>query len=354
MKAMVIREFGGPEVMRFEEVPDPVPEANEVIVQVHSVSINYTLDVIVRSGRYGRPTELPHVLGVDPAGVVTAVGGEVDHVGPGDRVAVSSGMRCGTCEACLAGRDSECRAGRTLGVQCWGGYAELVRAPKGCVHPIPDGLEFKAATVILRHFPTARHMLYERAELQPGEWVLVMGAAGGLGASAVQVAKLMGGRVIAAAGADDRVRTAVDLGADHGVNYRSQDLAEEVRRITDGNGVDVVLENIGDPTLWPGAFDSLARSGRLVTAGAHGGSTVPLDISRLYLRRIKIIGSPGSNLRDIEWTLNAAREGSIRPAPIDRVLPLHEAAEAHLLAERRETSGKLILDPTLSADHPTV
>jgi NADPH:quinone reductase len=354
MKALVIREFGGPEVMRLEEVPDLVPGPGEVVVAVHAVSVNYTLDVTVRSGNYARGTPLPHILGVDPSGVVLAIGAGVDRVAVGDRVNVQAGIRCEICEFCVAGRQSECTGGSSLGVNRWGGYGEQVKAPQQVVYPIPDTLNFADATVITRHFPTARHMLHKRAELQPGEWILVMGAAGGLGSSSIQVAKQMGATVVAAAGTDERVQTGLDFGADYGVNYRSQDLAAEVGRLTDGRGVQVVAENIGDPDLWPGAFNSLAARGRLVTAGAHGGGTVPLDISRLYLRRIKILGSPGCDTSDIEWSLEQAHAGNIRAAKIDRIMPLHEADEAHRLMERRETSGKLILDPTLSRDQPTV
>ena len=354
MKALVIREFGGPEVMRLEELPDLVPGLSDVVVAVHSVSVNYTLDVMVRSGRYARGTPLPHVLGVDPSGVVIAVGSEVDRVALGDRVNVQAGIRCETCDFCAAGRQSECTGGSSLGVNRWGGYAEQVMVPQQVVYHIPDSLGFAEATVITRHFPTARHMLYKRAELQSGEWILVMGAAGGLGSSSIQVAKQMGATVIAAAGTDERVQTGFDFGADFGINYRTQDLAREVGRITDGRGVEVVAENIGDPDLWPGAFNSLAARGRLVTAGAHGGGTVPLDITRLYLRRIKIFGSPGCDTSDIEWTMEQAHAGTIRPAKIDRIMPLHEADEAHGLMERRETSGKLLLNPLLSADYPTI
>ena len=354
MKALMIREFGGAEVMRLEEIPDLEPAGDDVVVAVHAVSVNFTLDVMVRSGKYARGTPLPHILGVDPSGVVVAVGPGVDRVKTGDRVSVQAGIRCGACESCRMDRQSECTGGSSLGVNRWGGYAEQVMVPQRAVYPIPDDLDFASATVIARHFPTARHMLATRAELRAGEWILVMGGAGGLGSSAIQVAKLMGATVIAAAGTDERVGTGLAFGADHGVNYRAQNLAEEVMKITDGRGVDVVAENIGDPDLWPGAFNSLALRGRLVTAGAHGGGTVPLDISRLYLRRIKVIGSPGCDNADIEWTTEQTRAGAIRTAKIDRIMPLHEAGIAHGLMERRETNGRLVLDPTLSADQPTV
>ena len=155
----------------------------------------------------------------------------------------------------------------------------------------------------------AFNLLVDKAGVKPGEWVLVMGATGALGSSCVQVAKMLGAKVIAGAGTDERVELAKSYGADFGVNYRKHDLAKEVMQLTDNEGVDVVCENISDPTLWPAAFASLAMNGRLVTAGAHGGGTVSLDVKRLYMRRLRILGAAGTNLADVEKALDAARRG---------------------------------------------
>src|SRR6267154_77434 len=278
MKAVVIREFGGPEVMRLEEVPTPVPGPGEVVIRVHAVSVNRTLDLVVRSGNYAVPVTLPHVLVVDPSGVVSAVG-------PG---------------------------------------------------------------VVARHAPVAFSMLRDIAGLKSGDWVLVMGASGGLGSAGIQVAKYLGARVIAAAGADERVKAAVALGADAGINYRAQNLTEEAMRITEKRGVAVVFENIGDPDLFPGAFAALARGGRLVTAGGHGGGTVPLDVKQLYLNQNTIIGSFGRIMpADVELALSAAAVGRYRVL-IDRILPLADAANAHRLVDERSGLGKVILQPTAS------
>jgi NADPH:quinone reductase len=161
----------------------------------------------------------------------------------------------------------------------------------------------------------------------------------------VQVAKILGAKVIAGAGANERLDAARTYGADFAVNYRRQNLAEEIMRLTDGQGVEVVCENIADPTLWPGAFNSLAIGGRLVTAGAHGGGEVTLDVKRLYMRRLRVIGAAGTNPPDVEKALEAAGAGKVR-ALIDRTMPLREAPEAHRILERNETLGKIILDPT--------
>lgn len=345
MKAVVITEFGGPEVLRLEEVPMPAPAPGEVLVKVHSVSVNRTLDLIVRQGNYSVKVALPHVLGVDPAGVVVQLGEGVNNLRVGDRVAVLSFIACRQCGQCRAGEEANCLSSRHIGLHRWGGYAEYVAVPARNAFLIAERLSFAEGSVITRHFPMAFNLLADKAVVKSEEWVLVMGATGALGSSCVQVAKLLGAKVIAGAGSDERLAAALGYGADFGVNYRRQNWAEEVMRLTDHQGVQVVVENIADPTLWPSALNSLAMGGRLVTAGAHGGGQVTLDVKRLYLRRLRIIGAAGTNLPDVERALRTAAEGKIR-AIIDRVMPLREAAEAHRIIERNQTLGKIILDPT--------
>ena len=344
MKAIVLRQFGGPEVLRLENVPAPRPASGEILVKVRSVSVNRTLDCTVRAGKYPVEIQMPHVLGVDPAGEVVEIGAGVGAFKIGDRVATISIMPCLKCKQCLRGLEANCLASQHIGLHRWGGYAEYVAVPQRNAFKIADNLSFAEGTVITRHFPMAFNLLASKTAVKPGEWVLVMGAAGALGSCCVQVAKMFGAKVIGAAGADDRVALAREYGADFGVNYRKQDLAAEVMKLTDQDGVDVVCENIADPTLWPGAFDSLAIGGRLVTAGAHGGGIVNLDVKRLYLRRQSILGAAGTNPPDVEKALDAARAGKIR-AINHRAMPLAAAAEAHRLVETNRIAGKLILDP---------
>ena len=336
MKAIVIREFGGPNVMKLEEVATPEPGPGEVLIKVHAVSVNRTLDIKVRAGQYARPVKLPLVPGVDPSGVVVKLGPGVTERKVGDRVTVALRLGDGN-----SGAD----AIRLLGVHAWGGYAEYVRAIAANTTIVPESVDFATATVVTRHAPTALHLLQDHAKVQSGEWVLVMGAAGGLGSSGIQVAKYLGAKVIAAAGADDRVKVGLDLGADAGVNYRAQDLTAEVLRITGGGGVNVVFENIGDPALFPKAFAALARRGRLVTAGGHGGGTVPLDVNKLYLNQITVMGATGERPDSAKLVLEMASAGRFK-ALIDRVLPLSQAALAHELVESRGGIGKVVLDPT--------
>lgn len=343
MKAMVVREFGPPSVMRLEEVDDPKPGPGEVIVRVHAVSVNRTLDIVARAGNFKRRVNLPVVLGVDPAGVIVAVGPGVTSRKVGDRVVTSTRVRS---EAAADGPE-------LASVHAWGGYAEYFKARADGTTVVPDGVDFPTANVISRHAPTAFHLLRDRAKLKPGEWVLVMGAAGGLGSAGVQAAQYLGARVIAAAGADERVKAALDLGADAGVNYRAQDLTVEAMRITEGKGVNVVFENIGDPELFPKAFAAIARGGRLVTAGGHGGGIVPLDVNRLYLKRITVIGATGQTTpADLALSLHAAAQGRFK-AVIARILPLSQAPLAHELVESRAILGKVVLDPTLDNSKPT-
>ena len=335
MKAVVIRAFGPPDVMRLEEVPTPTAGPGEVVIQVHAVSVNRTLDLVVRAGRYARTVALPHVLGVDPSGIIVAVGPGVTERKLGDRVATTTRINQ------VSGPEHPL----LLGIDIWGGYAEYVKVPATAAHLVPEGVDFPIATVVARHAPTAFHLLRDRAKVAPGEWVLVMGAAGGLGSAGVQAAKYLGARVIAAAGADQRVRAACDLGADAGVNYCAGDLSAEVRRITQGRGVNVVFENIGDAELFPKAFASLAPGGRLVTAGGHGGGIVPLDVNRLYLDQITVMGARGESAADVTRSLEAAAQGRFRVL-IDRILPLSDAVQAHEIVAARSGVGKVVLDPT--------
>ena len=349
MHAIVMERFGEPKVLRLAEMPAPQPAAGEVVVAVEAVSINRSFDLLVRRDGNNRNVVLPHVLGADPAGTIAAVGAEVDGFSPGDRVAVSSTIRCGRCRECLDGDEAACRRSVHIGVDRWGGYAEQVAVPASNIHRIPDGISAADACVILRHAPAAYNQLVDKTALRPGEWVLVMGAAGALGSFCVQVARALAGRVIAAAGSDSRVQAALALGADHGVNYRAQDLADAVRRITGGEGVDVVCENIGDPELWDGAFDSMAQRGRLVTMGAHGGGKVGLDIRKLYAKRLRLIGSAGVTGKNVDDALAAGSRGLLT-ALIDSIHPLEAAAAQHRrLEEDRSVVGKVILDPTLAA-----
>jgi len=346
MRAVVLRAFGGPEQLHLETVDDPVAAFGEIVIKVARVSINRSFDLAVRKGQYARGAVLPLVLGADPTGTVTAIGAGVTGFKADDRVAVMSTITCGQCAECRRGMASSCGQSRTIGVHRWGGYAEFVAVPAGNAARIPDGLDFDAATVIARHGGAAFNFLIERGELRAGETVVVFGAAGALGGCAVQVGKLAGATVIAVAGAESRADYASTLGADAALNYRTADVVAEVLALTDGRGADLVFETSGDPQLWPQALRCVAQAGRLVSCGAHGGGAVELDLKRLYIGRIRIIGAAGVNLSDLDRALAAGARGEIK-ANIDRVFPLAQAGEAQAYVEREHPLGKVLLTPEL-------
>src|SRR5262245_10597574 len=247
MKAIVMRGYGGPEVLQYEDVEDPVAGPGEVLVRVRACALNH-LDIWTRLGQAGRPVPLPHILGNDIAGEVEALGSPVPGLAPGHRVMLSPGVSCSRCRMCLAGEDSSCREYRILGYQLPGGYAELVRCPAANVIPLPDGVGFEEAAAFPLVFLTAWRMLVGRAGLRPGEDVLVWAAGSGVGVAAIQVAKAFGGRVIATAGTEEKLAKARALGADEVVNHRTGDVVAEVRRLTARKGAEVVVEHVGEAT----------------------------------------------------------------------------------------------------------
>jgi len=347
VKASIYHQFGPPEILQYEDVPDPVPGPGEIVVRVHAVTVNRVLDCEVRAGTQPqRKVKPPHVGGVDPAGVVTALGEGVSSPAVGTRVAVLSRVPCLKCERCQAGEFDKCPNAGMLGIARWGGDAEYVKVPASIAVPIPDRLDFAEAASVVRHGPTAHYLLFDVAGMKPGDTVLAMGAAGGLGSTGIQVAKAAGARVVCAAGSDERVGVGMALGADFGVNYNKDDLTEAVMGWTGGVGVDIVFENISNPKTWPKALACLKRYGRLVTAGAHGGGKVELDCALLYHRNLKVIGATGSTEKNVVDTIALAAQGKLG-ARVEQVLPLSRAPEAHRIIEAGVPLGKIVLDPTL-------
>jgi NADPH:quinone reductase len=345
MKAIRFHEFGPPEVLKYEDVPDPAPRAGEVRIRVHAATVNRVLDVALRAGKQQQRGAKPPVIpGVDCAGVIDAVGAGVTHWRPGQRVAAAGTMPLELCAEDGSGYDGP---RGMMGIRRPGGFAELVALPACSLYALPDGLGFHEAAVALRHCPTAWNLLINEAHLKPGEWVLIMGAGGNLGMIGIQIAKnVLGARVVCTAGSDERVRTGMALGADHGVNYRKADLLAEVMKVTGGKGVDVLYDNIANPEILPKAFHALGRDGRLVTAGAHGGPNVTIDFFHLYDHRITIRGMPGHKEEDVPQCFAAVAAGKIK-IRIAEVLPLSRAADAHRMVEADPGMGKLVLDPTL-------
>jgi NADPH2:quinone reductase len=345
MKAIIVRQFGPPDVMRYEDVPDPSPRRGEIRIVVHAATVNRVLDVAVRRGEQAqRGVELPFIPGVDCAGIIDAIGPGVMRWQVGDRVCAAGRMPLDPCAE--DGSDATGRTGM-MGIKRPGGFAEKVCVPAAVAFALPAKLGCHAAAVVMRPCPTAWNLLVNIAELKRGEWVLIMGASGNLGSVGIQIAKhVVGARVIAVAGSRDRADAGLELGADHAIDYSTQDLRAEVMRLTDGKGVNVLYDNIANPKVLPDAFHTLGENGRLVTAGAHGGPNVMIDFFHLYDRKITIKGMPGARDSDRPKCFEAAAEGKIR-VRIAHVMALSEAAEAHRMMEADPGMGKIVLDPTL-------
>jgi NADPH:quinone reductase-like Zn-dependent oxidoreductase len=342
VKAIIFRQHGGPEVLEFTDVPEPKIRANEVLVEVKACALNH-LDIFVRAGLPGIEIPLPHILGSDVAGVVREVGELVTWVEPGDEVMVQPGVSCGHCDACLRGQDNLCREYDMIGYRRDGGYAELVAVPAVNIIPKPATLSWEEAAALPLVTVTAWHMLITRANVQPGEDVLVQAAGSGVGSIAIQVAKLRGARVITTASSDEKLAKARDLGADETINYTRDDWPKEVKRLTGRKGVDVVVEHTGAVT-WQGSISSLKNNGRLVTCGATSGFDARTDLRQVFYRHLTILGSFMGSKAELLEAMKFVERGEIR-AIVDRVLPIAEARQAHELIEDRAQFGKIVLKP---------
>ena len=342
MKAIVFHEQGGPEVLRWEERPVPQIGPDDVLIKVRAVSVNRTLDIDARTWGATWKIPLPHILGADPAGEIAQIGSAVKGFRPGDRVVAGFIVGCGQCELCRQGLPNACARRKLYGVHLDGGYAEYACVAAQNLVRIPDGMTFKEASAIMVIYPVAWHLLIDRGALKTGESVLIMAAGGALGVAGIQIAKLAGARVIAAAGADWKLERARELGADETVNYRTTRLGDAVRALTAGRGVDIVFENIASQELWPESMKSLANRGRLVTCGAHGGGKVEIDMNDFYRRHLSIIGAAAAPRDQIETVYRLAGEGRLR-VPIHRTFPLEQARAAHELVSSRDVFGRVVL-----------
>jgi NADPH:quinone reductase-like Zn-dependent oxidoreductase len=340
VKAILFRQHGGPEVLQYVDAPEPEPRPNEVLVRVRACALNH-LDLWVRGGLPNVPIPLPHIPGSDVAGEIAKIGAEVTTVRVGQKVVLAPLVSCGKCPACIAGLDNRCRQATNLGYMIDGGSAEFVRAPEVNCLPYPENLSFEEAAAIPLVFQTAWHMLVDRAQLQPGEDVLILGAGSGVGSAAIQVAKFFGARVITTAGSDAKLEKARQLGADHVINRKTQKIRDEVRRITTKRGVDVVFEHVGTAT-WDDSLASLALAGRLVTCGNTTGYDAKLDLRFLFSRQLSLLGSYMGVKSELHTVMKLVSAGRLKPV-VDRVFPLTEATAAHTYLESGQQFGKVVL-----------
>lgn len=340
MKAILFDQHGSPDVLKFTDAPNPAIRPSEVLVRVKACALNH-LDLWVRAGIPGVPIPLPHIPGSDVSGEIAQIGTDVTMVRVGQKVVLAPGVTCGKCAACISGQDNHCRQFTNLGYMIDGGCAEFVRAPEVNCLPYPENLTFEEAASIPLVFQAAWHMLISRAELQPGEDVLVLGAGSGVGSAAIQIAKFFGARVLATAGSDEKLQKAKQLGADHLINHKAQKIREEVRRATNKRGVDVVFEHVGTAT-WDDSLASLAAGGRLVTCGATTGYDAKVDLRFLFSRQLSLLGSYMGTKSELHTVMKLVAAGRLRPV-VDRVFPLAEAAAAHAYLESSSQFGKVVL-----------
>ena len=342
MKAVRIHQHGGRDVLKYEDIPEPTIKPDEVLLRMRACALNH-LDLWVRNGLPHMKFAMPHILGSDMAGEVVRVGELCERIKPGQRVLLSPGLSCRQCTQCVSGTDNQCRRYTLFGTGVDGGNRELMPAPEYAVIPIPERLSFEEAAAAPLVFLTAWHMLFGRAGLQAGEDVLVLAASSGVGMAAVQLAKMFHCRVIATAGGEAKLAKATALGADHVIDHYKQNISEEVKRITEKRGVDVVFEHVGAAT-WPKSVGSLAPGGRLVTCGATTGGDVKIDIRFLFSRHQSLLGSFMGTMGELHRVLKFVFQGRLK-AVIDKVYPMSEIAAAHRRLENKEQFGKVVVVP---------
>ena len=340
MKAIVFREFGGPEKLQYEEVPYPTINETEALIHVRACALNH-LDIWARGGTRGERIPLPHISGSDISGEIVKVGRLVSNHKPGDKIVVAPGISDGVCEYCTAGWDSLCENYKIIGYETQGGYAEYVSVPRENILPIPDKLSFEEASSIPLVFLTAWHMLTTRAHLTAGETVLVWGAGSGVGSAAIQVAKLLGAKVVATAGSADKLDKARKLGADWVVNHHIQDVPTEVKRVTNGKKANVVFDHVGQAT-WEKSMRSMAPAGRLVNCGVTSGGKAEIDIRYIFVRQFSLMGSYMGGRGELMKVLSFFEDGKLKPV-VDSVFPLKDAAAAQTRMEKSEHFGKIVL-----------
>jgi NADPH:quinone reductase-like Zn-dependent oxidoreductase len=340
MKAAIIHEFGDPEVLRYEDVPDPQLRKDQILIRVKSCALNH-LDLWVRKGLPG--VKLPHILGSDIAGEIVEVGEYITGFQPGQRVLVAPMHFCNHCEQCVAGRQNLCREFTVLGNAVDGGNCELIAVPAVNVIAIPDTLGFNDAASVPLVFLTAFHMLTGRASIRPGNTVLVLGANSGVGIAAIQIAKLFNATVIATAGDDRKIQKARELGADYVIDHYQQKIGDEARRITNKAGVDIVIEHVGAAT-WNESMKALKPGGTLVTCGATSGPQASFDLRFLFARHLALLGSYMGTMGELHEVLKLVFSGKLRPV-VDSTFPMRDIRAAHEYLEQSRMFGKVVLNP---------
>ncbi len=343
MKAIRVHSHGGPEVLQIDTIDVPRILPGHALVRIRAAAMNH-MDLWVRKGMPGVTLPLPIILGCEGSGTVEETGPGIKNFKKGDEVVISPGVSCGVCEACLGGNDHSCRSYGIYGETEDGTEVEYKIVPERNLLPKPKNLSFEEAAAVPLTFLTAWQMLVDRGRVGPGQTVLIVAGGSGVGSAGIQIARLFGARVIATVGSDEKLSRMKELGAEAVINHRTQDIANEVKRLTDRRGVDIVFEHVGQAT-WEKSLKSLAHGGRLVTCGATTGAEVKLNLLHLFIKQQQILGctmGPKSSLFQI---MRLVGEGRLR-AVVDRVFSFSEVQAAHRRLEGREQFGKIVLVPS--------
>jgi len=342
VKAAYFKEHGGSDRMIYGDYRDPVAGAGEVVVRVRACALN-GVDMLLLDGRFPPPEGLPHVNGCEVAGTIETLDRGLGTLMPGQRVIVFPGFSCGVCEFCVRGERTLCLRYGYLGAHKDGGYAELVRVPAANCLPLPESVSFEAGAALPLAFLTSWHALVVKAELRPGQTVLVQAAGSGIGSAAIQIARLIGARVMTTVGSDDKIEFARGLGAERVVNYRTQDFVEEAKKWTNKRGVDVVIEHIGGETFERSSY-ALTRLGTLVSIGSHDTHWGRLDLRHVYSKNLRIVGTNLGSILELRTILDYVVDGRLTPT-VDRAFPLKDARAAVQHVLDRRNKGKVLVIP---------
>jgi 2-desacetyl-2-hydroxyethyl bacteriochlorophyllide A dehydrogenase len=342
MKCVRIYEHGGVDKLVQDEISLPKIGPADALIQVKATSINH-LDLWVRQGLPGVKFPLPIIPGVDAAGIVAEVGASVHHLRAGDRVVVAQGISCGHCKHCLDGNDNLCKEYRLIGEHRDGADAEFIAVPARNIERLPESVTFEMAAASALVFLTAWQMLVDKARVKQTEDVLIVGASSGVGSAGIQIAKMLGARVLATTSSEAKAARAREIGADEVINYKAESVLERVRKLTDKKGVDVVFDHVG-ASIWEENIKMLAKGGRLVTCGATSGHEAMTDLRYVFYKQLQILGSTMGRKGDLMTIMNLIGQGKLNPV-IDRVLPLAEVRQAHRIVEEGRHFGKIVLVP---------
>lgn len=341
MKAYRIHQYGPPEVLQLDEIPEPTPKSHEVKIQVKASGLNH-LDVWVRSGSLGIKLPLPLIPGADAAGVVVETGSGAQEFKKGDRVFVNPGFGCGACQACRAYNEALCLNYQILGEHGNGTHCQFLSLPEKQVLPLPSNLTFEEGAAFPLVFMTSYHMLAIKGQLRKGETALIMAGGSGIGSAGIQIAKALGARTITTVGCQEHQHKVKELGADFVIDHYKEDMAQKIKEYTDGRGVDVILEHVG-AKVWMACLKSLAKGGRLVTCGGTTGAEVSINLRHLFIKHHSILGSTMGNRHDLETCARLMAEKKLKPV-IHQVLPCTRMAQAHEIIEKGKIFGKVVLD----------